>query len=116
MASAAKHYEVELAHRDHEFEKCKQELGQVSEKYFCEKSTLETEVGKLQEVAKICEGDLAKVSQEKSQLKARIIELEQASHSLDDSSAEIMKLQEIVLDLQARLENDSSEKRVLEGV
>jgi chromosome segregation ATPase len=114
MASAAKHYEAELTHRDHEIEKCKQELEQVLEKYFGEKSTLETEVGMLQEAVKICEGDLAKVSQEKSQLKAWIIELEHASHSLDDSSAEIMRLQEIILDLQARLENDSSEKRVPE--
>ncbi|KAL6627359.1 hypothetical protein ACP70R_031085 [Stipagrostis hirtigluma subsp. patula] len=114
MASAAKHYEAELAHRDHEIEKCKQELGQVSEKYFHEKSTLEFEITKLQEVVKNLEGDLANVSEEKMMLEVQVRELEQASHSLDDSSAEIMKLQETIKDLQAKLENDSNEKRVLE--
>jgi chromosome segregation ATPase len=104
---------VQLAHRDHEIEKCKQELEQVSEKYFSEKSALETEVGKLQEAVKFFEDDLGKVSQEKSQLGARVTELEQTSHSLHDSSAEIMRLQELIVELQARLESDSSEKRVL---
>jgi chromosome segregation ATPase len=104
---------VQLAHRDHEIEKCKQELEQVSEKYFSEKSALETEVGKLQEAVKFFEDDLGKVSQEKSQLGARVTELEQISHSLHDSSAEIMRLQELIVELQARLESDSSEKRVL---
>ncbi|XP_062181017.1 protein NETWORKED 4B-like [Phragmites australis] len=114
MASAAKHYEAQLAHRDHEIEKCKQELEQVSEKYSHEKSTLETEIRKLQEVVKKFEGDLAKVSQEKLKLEAQVMELERASYSLDDSSAEIVKLQEIIKDLQTRLENDSNQKRVLE--
>ncbi|KAK3160452.1 hypothetical protein QOZ80_1BG0059650 [Eleusine coracana subsp. coracana] len=114
MASAAKHYESQLADRDHEIEKCKQELEQVSEKYFSEKSTLEAEIGKLHEVVENFEGDLAKVSEEKSQLEARLMELEQTSHSLHDSSAEIMRLQDTILELQARLESDSSEKRVLE--
>lgn len=114
MASAAKHYEAQLAHRDLEIEKCKQKLEQVSQKYFHDKSTLEAEIFKLQEDLKNFEGDLAKMSEEKLQLEARVIELEQASHSLDDSSAEILKLQEIIKDLQARLENDSNEKRGLE--
>ncbi|KAL6848119.1 hypothetical protein ACP4OV_022247 [Aristida adscensionis] len=114
MASAAKHYEAQLAHRDHQIEKCKQELEQVSEKYFQEKSTLEFEITKLEEVVKKFEGDLANVSGEKSKLEVQVRELERTSHSLDDSSAEIMKLQEIIKDLQARLENDSNEKTVLE--
>ncbi|XP_062193649.1 protein NETWORKED 4B-like [Phragmites australis] len=114
MTSAAKHYEAQLLHHDHEIEKCKQELEQVSEKYFHEKSTLEAEIRKLQEVVMNFEGDLAKVSGEKLQLESQLKELEQASRSLDDSSAEMMKLQEITKDLQARLENGSNEKTVLE--
>jgi chromosome segregation ATPase len=77
------------------------------------RNLLLTEVGKLQEAVKIFEDDLGKVSQEKSQLGARVTELEQTSHSLHDSSAEIMRLQELIVELQARLESDSSEKRVL---
>ncbi|RLN00046.1 protein NETWORKED 4B-like isoform X1 [Panicum miliaceum] len=48
MASAAKHFEVELAHRDLEIDKCKHELEVVSEKYFHDKSTLEDEHRRLQ--------------------------------------------------------------------
>lgn len=114
MVSAAKHFEAQLVHRDHEIEKCKQEAEQVSEKYFHEKSTLESEIQRLQEVVKSFEENLTKVADEKLQLEAQLKELEQTSNDLDDSSAEIIKLQEIIKDLQERLENDSNEKSVLE--
>lgn len=114
MALAAKHFEAQLMRRDHEIEKCKQEVEQVSEKYFHEKSTLESEIERLQEVVKNFERNLKEVTGEKLQLEAQVKELEQVSSNLDDSSAEIIKLQEIIKDLQARLENDSSEKGVLE--
>ncbi|WVZ72430.1 hypothetical protein U9M48_020894 [Paspalum notatum var. saurae] len=96
MTSSTNHFEAQLVQRDNE------------------KSALESEIEKLQEVIKNLEGDLSKVTGEKFQLVAKVEELEQASRSLDDSSAEIMKLQEIIKDLQARLENDSNEKSVLE--
>ena len=114
MASTAKHFEAQLVHRDHEIEKCKQEVEQVSEKYFHEKSALESEIERLQEVVKNFERNLTEVTGEKLQLEAQVKELEQVSNNLDDSSAEIIKLQEIIKDLQARLENDSNEKGVLE--
>ncbi|KAM3197210.1 hypothetical protein ACQJBY_072716 [Aegilops geniculata] len=114
MALAAKHHEAQLSYRDLEIEKCKRELEEVSERYTYDKSTLETEIGELQEVVKNLEGNLAKLSEEKLQLEAQVMELEQTSHGLDDSSAEIKKLQKVIKDLQARLENDSNEKRVLE--
>lgn len=96
MASANNHFAAELVQRDHE------------------RSALESEIEKLQEVVENLKGDLVKVTGEKSQLVAKVEELEEASRSLDDSSAEIMKLQEIIKDLQARLENDSNEKSVFE--
>ncbi|KAJ1282444.1 hypothetical protein BS78_03G052300 [Paspalum vaginatum] len=96
MTSVTNHFEAQLVQRDHE------------------KSALESEIEKLQEVIKNLEGYLSKVTGEKLQLVAKVEELEQASRSLDDSSAEIMKLQEIIKDLQARMENDSNEKSVLE--
>ncbi|CAD6232910.1 unnamed protein product [Miscanthus lutarioriparius] len=114
MASTAKHFEAQLVYRGHEIEKCKQEVEQVSEKYFHEKSALESEIERLQEVVKIFERNLTEVTGEKLQLEAQIKELEQVSNNLDDSSAEIIKLQEIIKDLQARLENDSNDKGVLE--
>lgn len=114
MVSAAKHFEAQLVHRDHEIEKCKQEAEQVSEKYFHEKSTLESEIERLQEVVRSFEENLTKVAGEKFQLEAQVKELEQTSNDLDDSSAEIIKLQEIIKDLQGRLENDSNDKSVLE--
>lgn len=114
MASTAKHFEAQLVHRDHEIEKCRQEVEQVSEKYFHEKSALESEIERLQEVVKNFERNLTEVTGEKLQLEAQVKELEQVSNNLDDSSAEIIKLQEIIKDLQARLENDSNEKGVLE--
>lgn len=114
MVSAAKHFEAQLVHRDHEIEKCKQEAEQVSEKYFHEKSTLESEIERLQEVVRSFEENLTKVAGEKLQLEAQLKELEQTSNDLDDSSAEIIKLQEIIKDLQERLKNDSNEKSVLE--
>ncbi|XP_066317088.1 protein NETWORKED 4B-like [Miscanthus floridulus] len=114
MASTAKHFEAQLVHRGHEIEKCKQEVEQVSEKYFHEKSALESEIERLQEVVKNFERNLTEVTGEKLQLEAQVKELEQVSNNLDDSSAEIIKLQEIIKDLQARLENDSNDKGVLE--
>ncbi|KAL5228838.1 hypothetical protein ABZP36_017103 [Zizania latifolia] len=114
IASAAKHHEGQLAHRDLEIEKCKQELEQVCEKYSHEKSALQTEIGKLQDAVKNYEGHLAKMSQEKLQLETLVMELERASSSIDDSSAETIKLQELIKDLQARLDNDTNERRVLE--
>jgi chromosome segregation ATPase len=50
-------------------------------------------------------GDLAKVTGEKLQLEAQVKELEQASQS---------SLQDIIKNLQARLQNDSNEKSILE--
>uniref|UniRef100_A0A0D9UX79 NAB domain-containing protein n=1 Tax=Leersia perrieri TaxID=77586 RepID=A0A0D9UX79_9ORYZ len=114
LASADKQYEGQLAHRDHEIEKCKKELEQVYDKYSHDKSTLETEIRKLQDAVKNFESDVEKISQEKSQLEAQVRELEQASHRLDDSAAEIMKLQETIKDLEARVNNDSNEKKMLE--
>ncbi|CAN6340770.1 unnamed protein product [Urochloa humidicola] len=114
MASAAKQFEVELAHRDLEIDKCKHELGVVSEKYLHDKSTLEDEHGRLQGVIKIMEGDLAKMSREKLQLESRIEELEQAAHSLEHSTSEIVKLQEVIRNTQAELEKVTEEKEVLE--
>lgn len=114
ISSLQKELEGQLAHHDHEIEKCKKELEHVHEKYSHDKSTLETEIIKLQDIVKNFEGDLAKMSQEKLQLEAQVKELEQASRSLDDSSAQIMKLQEIIKDLQRRLDNDSNEKKMLE--
>ena len=114
MALTAKHFEAQLVHRDHEIEKCKQEVEQVSEKYFHEKSALESEIERLQEVVKNFERNLTEVTGEKLQLEAQVKELEQVSNNLDDSSAEIIKLQEIIKDLQARSENDSNDKGVLE--
>lgn len=114
MASTAKHFEAQLVHRDHEIEKRKQEVEQVSEKYFHEKSALVSEIERLQEVVKNFERNLTEVTGEKLQLEAQVKDLEQVSNNLDDSSAEIIKLQGIIKDLQARLENDSNEKGVLE--
>ncbi|CAN6336413.1 unnamed protein product [Urochloa humidicola] len=114
MASAAKQFEVQLAHRDLEIDKCKQELGVVSGKYLHDKSTLEDEHGRLQGVIKIMEGDLAKMSQEKLQLESRIEELEQAAHSLEHSASEIVKLQEVIRNTKAEFEKVTEEKEVLE--
>ncbi|RCV15970.1 hypothetical protein SETIT_3G099500v2 [Setaria italica] len=113
MASAAKQFEVELAHRDLEIDKCKRELGVVSEKCLHDKSTLEDEHRRLQGVIKNMEGDLAKMSQEKLQLESRIEELEQAAHSLERSASEIVKLQEVIRNTQAELEKVTEEKEVL---
>ncbi|GJN05702.1 hypothetical protein PR202_ga23355 [Eleusine coracana subsp. coracana] len=131
MASAAKHYESQLADRDHEIEKCKQELEQVSEKYFSEKSTLEAEIGKLHELEdsraevgklqatiKSLKDELEKVVQEKSLLQDRIKDLEQATSDLNalvahnqenfsmeksSLSAEIQKLSGANASLESRL-------------
>ncbi|CAL5096866.1 unnamed protein product [Urochloa decumbens] len=114
MASADKQFEVELAHRDLEIDKCKRELGVVSEKYLRDKSTLEDEHGRLQGVIKIMKGDLAKMSQEKLQFESRIEELEQVAHSLEHSASEIVKLHEVIRDTHAELEKVTEEKEVLE--
>ena len=113
MASAAKQFEVELAHRDLEIDKCKAELEVVSEKYLHDKSTLEDEHRRLQGVIKNMEGDLAKMSEDKLLLESRIEELEQAAHSLEHSASEIMKLQEVTRNTQAELEKVTEEKEVL---
>ncbi|XP_062180914.1 protein NETWORKED 4B-like [Phragmites australis] len=113
MTSAAKQFEVELAHRDLEIDKCRHELGALSEKYLHDKSTLEAELRKLQGVIKNLEGDLAKMSHEKLQLEPRIEELEQAAHSLEYSASEIVKLQEVIRNTQAELEKVTEEKEVL---
>lgn len=113
MASAGKQFEVELAHRDLEIDNCKHELGLLSEKYLHDKSTLEDELTKLQGVIKNMEGDVAKMSQEKLQLKSQIEELEQAAKSLEYSASEIVKLQEVVRNTQAELEKVAEEKEVL---
>ncbi|KAG2624884.1 protein NETWORKED 4B-like [Panicum virgatum] len=113
MASAAKQFEVELAHRDLEIDKCKHELEVVSEKYLHDMSTLEDEHRRLQGVIKNMEGDLAKMSEEKLLLESRIEELEQAAHSLEHSASEIAKLQEVTRNTQAELEKVTEEKEVL---
>ncbi|OEL33162.1 Protein NETWORKED 4A [Dichanthelium oligosanthes] len=113
MASAAKQFEVELAHRDLEVDKCKDELGVLSDKYLHDKSTLEDELRKLQGVINNMEGALAKMSQEKLQLEYRIEELEQAAHSLEHSASEIVKLQEVIRRTQAELEKVTEEKEAL---
>ncbi|XP_066362364.1 protein NETWORKED 4B-like isoform X1 [Miscanthus floridulus] len=113
MASTAKQFEVELAHRDLEIDKCKHELGILSEKYLHDKSTVEDELRKLHGVIKNMEGDLEKISHEKLQLKCRIKELEQAAHSLEYSASEIVKLQEVIRNTQAELEKVAEEKEVL---
>jgi chromosome segregation ATPase len=113
MASAAKQFEVELAHRDLEIGKCKHELGVLSEKYLHDKSTLEDELRRLHGIIKNMEGDLEKISQERLQLRSRIKELEQAAHSLDYSASEIVELQEVIRNTQAELEKVTKEKEVL---
>lgn len=113
MASAAKQFEVELAHRDLEIDKWKDELAVLSEKYLHDKSTLEDELRKLHGVIKNMEGDLEKISQEKLQLKSRIKELEQADHSLEYSASEIVKLHEVIRNTQAELEKVAEEKELL---
>jgi chromosome segregation ATPase len=113
MASAAKQYEVELAHRDLEIDNCKHELGVVSEKYLHDKSTLEDEHKRLQGVIKNMEGDLAKMSQEKLQLQSRIQELEKTAQSLEHSASEIVNLQEVVRNTQSELEKVTEEKEML---
>ncbi|TVU17289.1 hypothetical protein EJB05_33310 [Eragrostis curvula] len=113
MASASKQFEVELAQRDLEIDKCKHELGALSEKYLHDKSTLEDEVRNLQEVIKNLEGDLAKISQEKSQLESRIEELEQAAQNLEYSASQVVKLQEVIKNTLAELEKVAEEKEVL---
>uniref|UniRef100_A0A0A9EVT4 Uncharacterized protein n=1 Tax=Arundo donax TaxID=35708 RepID=A0A0A9EVT4_ARUDO len=113
MASASKQFEVELAHRDLEIDRCKHELGALSEKCLHDKSTLEAELRNLQEVIKNLEDDLAKMSQEKLQLKSQIEELEQAARNLEYSASEIVELQEVIKNTQAELEKVSEEKEVL---
>lgn len=110
MASAAKQFEIELAHRDLEVDKCKQELRELSAKYLHDKSALEAETGTLQAVITNYEGELAKLSQEKLQLGCRIEELEQAACSLDNSASEMVKLQEVIKNTKAELEEVSLEK------
>lgn len=109
MASAAKQFEVELAHRDLEIDKCRHELGVLSEKYLHDKSSLEDELRKLHGVIKNMEGDLEKISHEKLQLKSRVKDLEQAEYS----ASEIVKLQEVIRNTQAELEKVAEEKEVL---
>lgn len=110
MASAAKQFESELAHRDLEVDKYKQELEELSEKYLHDKSALESEIGMLQGVIRDSEGELARLSQEKLQLGSRIEELEQAVCSLDYSASEMVKLQETIKNIKAELEEVSLEK------
>ncbi|GJM94722.1 hypothetical protein PR202_ga11395 [Eleusine coracana subsp. coracana] len=113
MASASERFEVELAHRDLEIDKCKHELQALSEKYLHDKSTFEAELTKLQGVIKNLEGDLAKMSQEKLQLESRIEELEKKAQNLEYSASEVVKLQEVVKNTQAELEKVAEEKEVL---
>ncbi|KAK3140621.1 hypothetical protein QOZ80_5AG0403390 [Eleusine coracana subsp. coracana] len=113
MASASERFEVELAHRDLEIDKCKHELQALSEKYLHDKSTFEAELTKLQGVIKNLEGDLAKMSQEKLQLESRIEELEKKAQKLEYSASEVVKLQEVVTNTQAELEKVAEEKEVL---
>jgi chromosome segregation ATPase len=110
MASAAKQFEVELAHCDLEVDKCKQELKELSAKYLHDKSALEAETGMLQAVITNYEGELARLSQEKLQLGYRIEELEQAACSLDNSASEMVKLQEVIKNTKTELEEVSLEK------
>lgn len=110
MASAAKQFEIELAHRDLEVDKCKEELRELSAKYLHDKSALEAETGRLQAVITNYEGELARLSQEKLQLGCRIEELEQAACSLDYSASEMAKLQEVIKNTKAELEEVSLEK------
>ncbi|XP_047044821.1 protein NETWORKED 4B-like [Lolium rigidum] len=110
MASAAKQFEIELAHRDLEVDKCKEELRELSAKYLHDKSALEAETGRLQAVITNYEGELARLSQEKLQLGCRIEELEQAACSLDYSASEMVKLQEVIKNTKAELEEVSLEK------
>ncbi|XP_052156377.1 protein NETWORKED 4B-like [Oryza glaberrima] len=113
MVSAAKQFEVELAHRDTEIDKYKQELEVLSEKYLHDISALEAEIGKLQGVIKNFEDDIAKISQEKLLLESRVEELEQSVNSSNYSVSEMVKLQELMKDTQAELEQVSQEKEVL---
>ncbi|KAM0821716.1 hypothetical protein ACQ4PT_072006 [Festuca glaucescens] len=110
MASAAKQFEIELAHRDLEVDKCKEELRELSAKYLHDKSALEAETGMLQAVITNYEGELARLSQEKLQLGCRIEELEQAACSLDYSASEMAKLQEVIKNTKAELEEVSLEQ------
>lgn len=110
MASAARQFEIELAHRDLEVDKCKQELGELSAKYLHDKSALEAEIGMLQGVITNFEGELAKLSQEKLQLGSRIEELEEAACCLDYSASEVVKLQEAMKNTKAELEEVLLEK------
>ncbi|KAL5231482.1 hypothetical protein ABZP36_030258 [Zizania latifolia] len=113
MVSATKQFEVELARRDTELDKCKQELGVLSEKYQHDISTLEAETEKLQGVIAKFESDLSKISQERLLLESRVEELDQAAHSLNYSASEMVKLQEEMKDTQTELEKVSEEKEVL---
>ncbi|KAL6897908.1 hypothetical protein ACP4OV_006867 [Aristida adscensionis] len=113
MSSAAEQFEVELAHRDLEIDKCKHELVALSDRYLHDKSTLEAELTKLLGVVKGLEGDIATVSKEKLQLESRIKELEQEVHRLEYSASEIVKLQEVLGNTQAELEKVTKEKEVL---
>ncbi|CAM0957552.1 unnamed protein product [Alopecurus aequalis] len=110
MATAAKQFEIELAYRDSEVDKCKQELRELSAKYLHDKSALEAETVMLQAVITDKEGELARLSQEKLQLGSRIEELEQAACSLDNSASEMVKLQEVIKNTKAELEEVSLEK------
>uniref|UniRef100_A0ACD5W5Z4 Uncharacterized protein n=2 Tax=Avena sativa TaxID=4498 RepID=A0ACD5W5Z4_AVESA len=110
MASAAKQFEIELAHRNLEVDKCKQDLRELSAKYLHDKSALEAETGELQAVITNYEGELARLSQEKLQLGSRIEELEQAACSLDNSTSELVKLQDVIKNTKAELEEISLEK------
>ncbi|KAK1693103.1 hypothetical protein QYE76_009800 [Lolium multiflorum] len=110
MASAAKQFKIELAHRDLEVDKCKEELRELSAKYLHDKSALEAETGRLQAVITNYEGELARLSQEKLQLGCRIEELEQEACNLDYSASEMVKLQEVIKNTKAELEEVSLEK------
>ncbi|KAI5021864.1 hypothetical protein ZWY2020_058594 [Hordeum vulgare] len=112
IASAAKQFEIELAHRDLEVDKCKQELVELSAKYLHDKSALEAEIGMLQGVITNSEGELAKLSQEKLQLGSRVEELEEAAGCLDYSASEVVKLQEAIKNTKAELEEVLLEKEV----
>uniref|UniRef100_J3M4B4 NAB domain-containing protein n=1 Tax=Oryza brachyantha TaxID=4533 RepID=J3M4B4_ORYBR len=113
MVSAAKQFEVELAHHDTKIDKCNQELEVLSEKYVHDVSALEAELGKLQGVIKTFEDDFAKISHEKSLLESRVEDLEQSADSLNYSASEMVKLQELLKNTQAELERVSQEKEVL---
>jgi chromosome segregation ATPase len=109
----AEQFEIELAHRDHEIDKCKHELGALSEKYLHDKYTLEAELRKIQGVIKNLEGDLAKMSQEKLQLESRTEELLLTAQNLEYTSSEVVKLQQVIKNTQAELEKVEEEKQVL---